>query len=134
METLPTEAMKLAVYGDEHLTIDFLRGSVVLDKQCLTLPRKEYNMLALLVLHAGQIVPRSALLQQVWGYNPEAGTRTLDAYVRRLRKKLGPYANQYIETIFGVGYRFQPFRTPRFVLGKWQFVSYHQVREQAQQS
>jgi len=34
--------------------------------------------------------------------------------VRRLRKKLGGYADQYIETIFGIGYRFQPFHAPRF--------------------
>jgi DNA-binding winged helix-turn-helix (wHTH) protein len=35
-------------------------------------------------------------------------------HVRRLRKKLGGYADQYIETIFGIGYRFQPFHAPRF--------------------
>ncbi len=34
--------------------------------------------------------------------------------VRRLRKKLGTYADQYIETIFGIGYRFQPFHAPRY--------------------
>ncbi|MGA3259854.1 MAG: winged helix-turn-helix domain-containing protein [Bryobacteraceae bacterium] len=40
-------------------------------------------------------------------------TRTLDVHVRRVRKKLGAYADQYIETIFGIGYRFQPFRIIR---------------------
>jgi hypothetical protein len=35
-------------------------------------------------------------------------------HIRRLRKKLGGYADQYIETIFGIGYRFQPYHAPRF--------------------
>jgi DNA-binding response OmpR family regulator len=58
-------------------------------------------------------VPRGALLLRVWGYGSEIRTRTLDVHVRRLRKKLGEYAEQYIETIFGIGYRFQPYRAQR---------------------
>jgi DNA-binding response OmpR family regulator len=55
---------------------------------------------------------------RVWGYSNEIRTRTLDVHVRRLRKKLGQYSEQYIETIFGIGYRFQPFRlTQRFASG-----------------
>ena len=45
---------------------------------------------------------------------PKFRTRTLDVHVRRLRKKLGSYAYRYIETIFGICYRFQPFHAPRF--------------------
>ena len=104
-------------YGDEHLSVDFQHQTVVLDKQRMTLTRKEYDLLALMVQHAGQIVPREALLLQVWGYGAEIRTRTLDVHVRRLRKKLGAYADQYIETIFGIGYRFQPFHAPRYFQG-----------------
>ena len=71
---------------------------------------KEYELLALLVENAGEIIPRKILLLRVWGYTNEIRTRTLDVHVRRLRKKLGSYSEQYIETIFGIGYRFQPFR------------------------
>jgi DNA-binding response OmpR family regulator len=67
----------------------------------------------MLVQHAGEIVPRQRLLWTIWGYNDQIRTRTLDVHIRRLRKKLGNYAEQYIETIFGVGYRFQPYRAPR---------------------
>ena len=101
-------------YRDEHLTMDFTQRAVLLDSERMTLTRKEYELLALLVQHAGEIIPRPALLMQVWGYSAAIRTRTLDVHVRRLRKKLAGYADQYIETIFGVGYRFQPFYAPRF--------------------
>jgi DNA-binding response OmpR family regulator len=105
---------QLVPYSDEHLTMDFNQQAVALDSERMTLTRKEYDLLALLVQHAGEIIPRDALLMQVWGYSAEIRTRTLDVHVRRLRKKLGGYAEQYIETIFGIGYRFQPFHAPRF--------------------
>ena len=101
-------------YRDEHLVMDFAVQSVALDTERMVLTRKEYDLLALLVQHAGEIIPREALLMQVWGYGSEIRTRTLDVHIRRLRKKLGGYADQYIETIFGIGYRFQPFHAPRF--------------------
>ena len=101
-------------YSDEHLSVDFDQQRVALDSERMTLTRKEYDLLALLVQHAGEIIPREALLMQVWGYGADIRTRTLDVHVRRLRKKLGGYADQYIETIFGIGYRFQPFHAPRF--------------------
>src|SRR5579883_3671223 len=94
--------------------MDFSQQTATVDTQRLVLTRKEYDLLALLVQHAGEIIPRDALLFRVWGYSPEIRTRTLDVHIRRLRKKLGVYADQYIETIFGIGYRFQPFHAPRF--------------------
>ncbi len=101
-------------YRDEHLLIDFDQQAAILDAERMILTRKEYDLLALLVQHAGEIIPREALLMRVWGYGAEIRTRTLDVHVRRVRKKLGNYADQYIETIFGIGYRFQPFHAPRF--------------------
>jgi DNA-binding response OmpR family regulator len=102
-------------YRDEHLILDFDHKAAALDAQTIVLTRKEFELLSLLVRHAGQIIPREALLMQVWGYSSEIRTRTLDVHIRRLRKKLGSYADRYIETIFGIGYRFQPYHAPRFV-------------------
>jgi DNA-binding response OmpR family regulator len=79
----------------------------------MVLTRKEYDLLEMLVKHAGEIVPRDVLLLRVWGYGVGIRTRTLDVHVRRVRKKLGAHAERYIETIFGIGYRFQPLRPAR---------------------
>jgi DNA-binding response OmpR family regulator len=100
-------------YQDAHLDVDFEHRLARLDVKPLDLTRKEYDLLAMLVANAGDIVPRDTLLMRVWGYSNQIRTRTLDVHIRRLRKKLGAYSEQYIETIFGVGYRFQPYRAPK---------------------
>jgi DNA-binding response OmpR family regulator len=97
------------LYRDAHLTLDFERQAATLDSHPLTLTRKEYDLLALLVSYAGVIIPRAEVLMRVWGYSTEIRTRTLDVHIRHLRKKLGVYADVYIETVFGIGHRFQPY-------------------------
>ena len=110
MVLLQTVSDQIKHYHNAHLHVDFQRKTASLDLERMKLTRKEYDLLALLVQNAGEIVPREALLMRVWGYGNQIRTRTLDVHIRRLRKKLGQYAEVYIETIFGMGYRFQPFR------------------------
>ena len=100
-------------YQDAHLEIDVADKLALLDSRQLRLTRKEYELLLLLVENAGEVVPREVLLMRVWGYGSGIRTRTLDVHIRRLRKQLGSYSARYIETIFGIGYRFQPFRASR---------------------
>jgi DNA-binding response OmpR family regulator len=100
-------------YEDAHLEINLAEKIALLDSQPLKLTRKEYELLRLLVENAGELVPREVLLMRVWGYSSAIRTRTLDVHIRKLRKRLAPYSENYIETIFGAGYRFQPFRTSR---------------------
>jgi two-component system, OmpR family, alkaline phosphatase synthesis response regulator PhoP len=102
-------------YHDQHLDMDFEHKIAHLDAKPLGLTRKEYDLLALLIQNAGDVVTRETLLLRVWGYSNQIRTRTLDVHIRRLRKKLGEHSGAYIETIFSVGYRFQPFRAPRVV-------------------
>jgi DNA-binding response OmpR family regulator len=97
-----------AVYADKHLLLDFVSQSAILYGDKLQLTKKEYQLLAHIVQHAGEVLTRDTLLREVWGYEPAMRTRTVDVHVRRLRKKLGHYADSGIETVFGVGYRFQP--------------------------
>jgi len=95
-------------YHDQHLDLDFARKTALLDSEPLTLTRKEYDLLAFLIEHAGELVTRETLLSHVWSYSNQIRTRTLDVHILRLRRKLGQDSGKYIETIFGVGYRFQP--------------------------
>jgi DNA-binding response OmpR family regulator len=113
MEILRKTDSQASVYRDAHLTLDFDKQAATLDFEALPLTRKEYDLLALLVSYAGMIVPRSELLLRVWGYGDGIRTRTLDVHIRHLRKKLGMYADEYIETVFGIGHRFQPYDTSR---------------------
>lgn len=98
------------IYADPKLTINTASLEVTLDGTPIPLTRKEAELLAALAANAGETVSRRFLLQNVWGYPASAQTRTIDVHIRRLRKKLGSPANEYIETVFNVGYR---FRKPR---------------------
>jgi two-component system phosphate regulon response regulator PhoB len=66
----------------------------------------EFRLLADLVRAGGRVRTREALLAEVWGYDSEVMSRTVDTHVRRLRNKLGP-ASSWITTVRGVGYRVQ---------------------------
>src|SRR6267142_1135980 len=115
MMSTPSAVSRPERYQDPHLEVDFVRAVASLDSRRMVLTRKEFELLSLLVQNAGEIIPRDALLWRIWGYSTQIRTRTLDVHIRRLRKKLGSYSEQYIETIFGIGYRFQPFRAQRAI-------------------
>jgi DNA-binding response OmpR family regulator len=96
------------LYSDDHLKIDFDRQIVTVDSGTVLLTAKEYALLAFLAEHAGEVLARESLLRSVWGYSDQIRTRTLDVHLARVRRKLGRFGRQYIETVFGAGCRFQP--------------------------
>jgi DNA-binding response OmpR family regulator len=104
--------LKPDYYQDSHLIVRFGSRTILLDGRPVTLTRKEFALLTALMRHAGEAIPREALLGMVWGYQPGVRTRTLDVHIRRVRKHFGHFASLYIETIFAVGYRFQPYDRP----------------------
>lgn len=67
------------------------------------LPKKEFELLSLLVNGNGNVFRREAILNQVWGNEIVVGDRTIDVHIRKLREKIG---DKYIKTIKGVGYKF----------------------------
>ncbi|MGD9735044.1 MAG: response regulator transcription factor [Solirubrobacterales bacterium] len=72
----------------------------------LDLSRKEFDLLAELMRHAGHVVKREDLMAKVWDVNWFGSTKTLDVHVGWLRRKLGEDRSPYIETVRGVGFRF----------------------------
>jgi len=74
----------------------------------LDLSRKEFDLLAELMRHAGQVVSREDLMSRVWDVNWFGSTKTLDVHIGWLRRKLGddPSHPAFIETVRGVGFRF----------------------------
>lgn len=85
------------------LLLDLRLRQARLDGCPLTLRSREFDLLAYLATHAGEVCPRMELLDQVWGYDFEGGERTVDAHVRRLRDALGPAAG-LLRTIWNAGY------------------------------
>jgi DNA-binding response OmpR family regulator len=72
------------------------------------LTRREFELIALLVGHQGQVLPREEIYERVWGYAMAHGDRSVDVFVRKLRQKLERVSPgwRYIHTHFGIGYRF----------------------------
>lgn len=71
--------------------------------QIISLPKKEFELLELLVAQPGKVFNRDQILASVWGNETIVGERTIDVHIRKLREKLG---DDYIRTIKGVGYTF----------------------------
>jgi DNA-binding response OmpR family regulator len=90
------------------LVIDISRRQVWRDEVEVILTVTEFNVLSLLTSRPGQVFSRSELLRDVWGYDVDIETRTVDAHVYRLRKKIEADSEKptYVHSVPGIGYRF----------------------------
>jgi two-component system alkaline phosphatase synthesis response regulator PhoP len=92
-------------FGD--VQIDFERAEVRKGGQPIAIASKELRLLRYLIDHRDRVVPREEILKNVWEYNTEVNSRTIDVHVAWLRQKLDqPQNPQHIQTIRGKGYRF----------------------------
>ena len=85
------------------LVIDREKYTVTLKGEDIHLPKKEFELLALLASKPGKVFEREVILETVWGTEIVVGDRTIDVHVRKLREKIG---DEYIKTVKGVGYKF----------------------------
>ena len=89
------------------IEVDLENHVASIQGKTLRLTLTEFRLLADLVRARGRVRSREALLAEVWGYDSEVLSRTVDTHVRRLRHKLGPAASAWLVTVRGVGYRVQ---------------------------
>lgn len=87
------------------LTMDRRAHEVLVDRQPVALTIKEYDLLKLLMENPGMAFSRDQLLEKVWDYGYDGGTRTVDVHIQTLRAKLGECGSM-IETVRSIGYRF----------------------------
>lgn len=88
---------------DVTISVNRDRFLVMHNGEELVLPKKEFELLELLVSRPGKVFTREQILSKVWGDETIVGERTIDVHIRKLREKLG---ESYIRTIKGVGYTF----------------------------
>ena len=86
-----------------NLIIDKERYLITMDGTEMILPRKEFELLSLLVSKPGKVFTREEIYYSVWGDNVVVGDRTIDVHIRKLREKIG---NEQIRTLKGIGYKF----------------------------
>jgi len=91
------------VFKGKTITIDRDRYVVIQNGNEMNLPKKEFELLSLLVSQPGKVFSRSTILSQVWGSQVVVGDRTIDVHIRKLREKLGDH---HFKTVKGVGYKF----------------------------
>ena len=97
-----TESKNVINLGD--LIIDREEYIIILNKNEILLPRKEFELLYLLASKPGKVFKREVILEKIWGHEVVVGDRTIDVHIRKLREKLG---DSRFKTIKGVGYKFK---------------------------
>ncbi len=86
------------------IKIDRERYLIIQDGKEINLPKKEFELLALLASKPGKVFTRDVILDKVWGGDVVVGDRTIDVHIRKLREKLG---EDFIKTVKGIGYKFE---------------------------
>lgn len=89
---------------ESGLKIDRNKYLIELDGKEISLPKKEFELLALLASKPGNVFTRDFILSSVWGDQVVVGDRTIDVHIRKLREKIG---DKRISTVKGVGYKFE---------------------------
>ena len=94
----------------DGIEIDSAARTVLREGERLELTQREFDLLLFLARHPGQAFTRDQLMQRVWRYTFYLDTSTVTVHIRRLRAKLEPHPARprYIQTVWGVGYRFSP--------------------------
>lgn len=92
----------------ENLTLDTRTHKARRDAQPIELSAREYRLLELLMRHTGQVLTRTQIAEQIWGYGFDVNSNVVDVYIRYLRCKVDdPFESNLIQTVRGVGYKLE---------------------------
>ena len=101
------------IFSENNKTNNIIVGSLLIDRDSytitknkdeITLPRKEFELIYLLASKPGKVLTRDEIMLRVWGTQVVVGDRTIDVHIRKLREKIG---EKHIKTIKGIGYKFK---------------------------
>lgn len=104
VRSIPQEIPGKISHKAPDISVDRERYVVIRKGKEIALPRKEFELLTLLMAKPGKVFTRDEIFQLVWGENVIVGDRTIDVHIRKLREKIG---DKHIKTVKGVGYKFQ---------------------------
>lgn len=91
---------------DEELIIDYNSRTVFYGKEQLDFSKKEFEIIRFLSQNAGMVFERETIYEKLWGYNGEGDSIVVKEHIRKIRNKLSVYTDKnYIETVWGVGYK-----------------------------
>ncbi len=97
------EKQKIIKFKD--LVIDLEKFEVRINKNLISLTKKEFDLLYLLLKHKGKVLNKSFILSEIWTEKEDYSFRTIEVHISRVREKLGKYGNR-IKSITGIGYTF----------------------------
>ncbi|EOG8708074.1 response regulator transcription factor [Bacillus cereus] len=108
--------VRSALSGEEALkkldnSVDLIILDVMLPdmngKEKIHFTKKEYEVVKMLALHAGQVLTKEQLFEKIWGYDSESDVSTVVEHIKKIRTKLSVYdrENTYIQTVWGIGYK-----------------------------
>lgn len=96
---------EVGISDNARIVVDHDRFLVIKDGDKLSLPKKEFELLSLLISIPERVFSRDEIYRKIWGSQLIIGDRTIDVHIRKLRERLG---DTFIQTIKGVGYKFNP--------------------------
>ena len=90
----------------DDLTIDYAQRCIFFKDNRITLAKKEFDIVELLSVNAGQVFDKERIYEKIWGYESEGDSSVVAEHIRRIRTKLAEFTDKtYIETVWGCGYK-----------------------------
>lgn len=103
-ENRKQEQSFLRFWGD--MVIDYTKREISINQKQIALSKKEFDIVELLSIYAGQVFDRERIYERVWGLDSSGSSDTIMEHIRKIRSKFAKYTlHNYIETVWGVGYK-----------------------------